>query len=174
MGNPRRLGNPEPPAALPYNRRLATTLLRAWTRQTIEKLGSAPLKPHLDRIARMTSKQDLPKVLAELHMVTADDGLFFGFDSDQDFSDATKVIAFASAGGIGLPDRDYYLKDDDKSKEIRAQYLAHVAKSFELIGDTREAAARNADTVMSYRNGAGESARSRALTGGTPITCFTS
>ena len=115
---------------------------------TIETLGSAPLKPHLDRIARMTSKQDLPKVLAELQMVTADDGLFFGFDSDQDFSDATKVIAFASAGGIGLPDRDYYLKDDDKSKEIRAQYLAHVTKSFELAGATRDVAARDADTVM--------------------------
>ena len=66
---------------------------------TIEKLGAAPLKPHLDRIAQMTSKQELPNVLGRLQMVTADDGLFFGFDSDQDFADATKVIAFASAGG---------------------------------------------------------------------------
>ena len=115
---------------------------------TIEKLGAAPLRPLLDLVAGMTSKRDLPKVLARLHLVTADDGLFFGFDSDQDFSDATKVIAFASAGGIGLPDRDYYLKDDDKSKEIRAQYVAHVAKSFELLGDTPAVAMRNADTVL--------------------------
>ncbi|MEO8187130.1 MAG: M13 family metallopeptidase [Burkholderiaceae bacterium] len=128
---------------------------------TIEKLGSTPLRLYLDRIARMTSKQDLPKVLAELQMVTADDGLFFGFDSDQDFSDATKVIAFASAGGIGLPDRDYYLKDDDKSKETRAQYVAHVTKSFELLGDTHEAAERNAGTVMSIETALAKATLSR-------------
>ena len=116
---------------------------------TIEKLGAAPLRPLLDLVMGMKSKRDLPQVLARLHLVTADDGLFFGFDSDQDFSDATKVIAFASAGGIGLPDRDYYLKDDDKSKEIRAQYVAHVAKSFELLGDATAVAMRNADTVLS-------------------------
>jgi putative endopeptidase len=114
----------------------------------IEKLGAAPLRQHLDRIAAMKSKQHLPEMLAQLQMATADDGLFFGFDADQDLADATKIIAFASAGGIGLPDRDYYLKDDDRSKEMRARYVAHVAKSFELIGDSPEAAARNAATVM--------------------------
>jgi endothelin-converting enzyme/putative endopeptidase len=114
----------------------------------IEKLGAAPLKPHLDRIVAMMSKQELPEVLARLHLIMDDGGLFFGFSSSQDYADSTQVIAFAVGGGLGLPDRDYYVKDDDKSKEIRAQYVAHVAKMFELTGDTPEAAARNADTVM--------------------------
>lgn len=114
----------------------------------IEKLGVAPLKPYLDRIVAINGKQDLPKALAYLHLMTADDGLFFGFGSNQDFADSTKVIAFAAGGGISLPDRDYYLKDDDKSKDIRAKYLAHVAKMFELIGDAPAAAASNAAKVM--------------------------
>lgn len=114
----------------------------------IEKLGAAPLESHLDRIAAMTGKQELPTVLARLHLTVDDGGLFFGFSSSQDYANSEQVIAFAVGGGLGLPDRDYYVKEDDKSKEIRAQYVAHVARMFELLGDLPDAAARNADTVM--------------------------
>ncbi len=114
----------------------------------VEKLGAAPLKPYLDRIEALKSRKELPALLGSLHLATADDGLFFGFGSDQDYSNSTQVIAFASSGGLGLPDRDYYLKDDDKSKEIRAKYLAHVAKMFELLGDAPDAAQANAQRVM--------------------------
>ncbi len=61
--------------------------------------------------------------------------LLFGFGSDQDFSDSNQVIAFAVAGGLGLPDRDYYTKTDAKSEEIRQKYLVHVQKMLELLGD---------------------------------------
>jgi endothelin-converting enzyme/putative endopeptidase len=115
---------------------------------TVEKLGAAPLKRYLDRIEGLKSKRELPALLGRLHLDTADEGLFFGFGSDQDFSNSSQVIAFAGAGGLGLPDRDYYLKDDDKSKEIRAQYLAHVAKMFELLGDAPERAKSEALKVM--------------------------
>src|SRR5205814_1137786 len=71
-----------------------------------------------------------------------------GFGSNQDFADSSSVIAFATGGGLGLPDRDYYIKDDDKSKDIRAKYLAHVARTFELLGDPPEAARTRADKVM--------------------------
>jgi endothelin-converting enzyme/putative endopeptidase len=50
--------------------------------------------------------------------------------SNQDFANSTDVIAFAAAGGLGLPDRDYYTKDDDRSKEIRNKYVAHVTRVF--------------------------------------------
>jgi endothelin-converting enzyme/putative endopeptidase len=114
----------------------------------IDARGIAPLVPYLDRIAAMKAKRDLPAILARLHLETGDGGLFFGFGSNQDYADSSKVIAFASAGGLGLPDRDYYVKDDEKSKEIRAQYLAHVSRMFELLGDSPDAAGRNAATVM--------------------------
>jgi endothelin-converting enzyme/putative endopeptidase len=114
----------------------------------VEKLGAAPLKPHFDRIASMASKKELPQVLALLQLATGSEKLFFGFGSNQDFADASQVIAFATSGGIGLPDRDYYLKDDEKSKEIRANYVAHVARTFQLLGDSPDVAARNAKKVM--------------------------
>jgi endothelin-converting enzyme/putative endopeptidase len=114
----------------------------------VEKSGGRPLKPTLDRILRMKSKRDLPAVLAGLHLATGGSGFFFVFASNQDFADSTSVIAFAGAGGLGLPDRDYYTKDDDKSQEIRARYAAHVGRMFELLGDSPEAARRQAGKVM--------------------------
>src|SRR5882762_4049758 len=93
----------------------------------VEKSGGRALKPYLDRIFRMKSKRDLAALLAQLHLATGGSGFFFVFGSNQDFADSTRVIAFAGAGGIGLPDRDFYTKDDDKSKELRARYAAHVA-----------------------------------------------
>jgi endothelin-converting enzyme/putative endopeptidase len=115
---------------------------------TVEKLGAAPLKRYVDRIEGLKSRKDLPALLGRLHLETSDEGLFFGFGSDQDFSNSSQVIAFAGAGGLGLPDRDYYLKDDDKSKGIRDKYLAHVTKMFGLLGDPSDAARRNAQKVM--------------------------
>ena len=101
----------------------------------VEKRGASPLQPYLAKINSMQSKADLPKVLGSLHLLTGDDGLFFSFSANQDFSNSSQVIAFAGSGGLGLPDRDYYLKDDDKSKTIRSQYVAHVTKMFVLLGD---------------------------------------
>ena len=59
-----------------------------------------------------------------------------------------QVVANADQGGLGLPDRDYYTKDDAKSEELRKQYVAHVQKMFELLGDKSDAAAAEAQTVM--------------------------
>jgi len=76
----------------------------------IEKLGSRPIQPYLAEIDGITSKQQLPALLADLHLRTEGSGIFFGFGARQDFDDSTQVIAFASAGGLGLPDRDYYTR----------------------------------------------------------------
>jgi len=114
----------------------------------VEKRGIEPLQPYLDRVDAMKSKGELAAVLAQLHLATGDAGLLFGFGSGQDFSDATRVIAFASAGGLGLPDRDYYVKDDARSKEMREKYVAHVARMFTLLGDTADRVRAEADTVM--------------------------
>jgi endothelin-converting enzyme/putative endopeptidase len=75
-------------------------------------------------------------------------GTLFTFRSNQDYKDSAQVIAEADQGGLGLPDRDYYLKDDPKSEELRKAYLAHVAKMLELLGDKPTEAATEAATVM--------------------------
>lgn len=114
----------------------------------VETLGAAPLKPYLDRIAAIASKAELPALLATLQQSSGGRGLYFDFAAEQDFADSSQVIAFADAGGLGLPDRDYYAKDDEKSKTLRTQYLAHVARMFELLGDAPKAAQAAAQQVL--------------------------
>jgi endothelin-converting enzyme/putative endopeptidase len=114
----------------------------------IAQRGAAPLQPWLAQIDAMRSKRELPRVLAALQLTLSSDDFFFGFTSNQDFGDSTRVIAFASGGGLGLPDRDYYLKTDARSKAIRAQYAAHLATMFGLIGESPQVAKRSAATVM--------------------------
>jgi endothelin-converting enzyme/putative endopeptidase len=106
------------------------------------------LQPYLDQVAALRSHRDLPRVLARLHLALADPGLFFAFSSGQDFAGSSQVIAFAVAGGLGLPDRDAYLKTDARSKEVRAKYVAHVANTFRLLGETPDQARRDAARVM--------------------------
>ena len=74
--------------------------------------------------------------------------MLFEFGSDQDFKNSNQVIAEADQGGLGLPDRDYYLKTDPKSEELRRAYVAHVQKMFELLGDKANLAATEAQAVM--------------------------
>ena len=118
----------------------------------VEKLGEAPLKGGLDAIAGLESKRELAPLLARLHLETGSSGFFFGLGSNQDFSDSSKVITFAGSGGLGLPDRDYYTKDDDRSRQMRAKYVAHVTRMMQLIGESPDAAAKSAATVMSIEN----------------------
>ena len=114
-----------------------------------QQLGARPMKPELDLIAGMKSKKDLPAVLAALQLNSGDDGLFFNFGSAQDYADSTRVIAFAMQGGLGMPDRDYYFKTDANSKMLREKYVAHVARMFQLMGDSEADAKAHAGTVMS-------------------------
>jgi putative endopeptidase len=112
----------------------------------IESAGTHPLQNELKTIDALQSKQELVKEVIHLHRTGV--GALFNFSSDQDFKDATQVIAEADQGGMALPDRDYYLKDDPKSAELRKQYVGHVQKMFQLLGDSPEKAAAEAKTVM--------------------------
>jgi len=114
----------------------------------INQLGAKPLQPYLDQIAAMRSMKDLPALLASLHLKLQSTGLFFSFGSNQDFENSQNVIAFAGAGGLGLPDRDYYTKTDDKSVDLRKRYVVHVQTMFELLGDKPEVAKTEAAKVM--------------------------
>jgi endothelin-converting enzyme/putative endopeptidase len=114
--------------------------------EAIEKKGLASIKPELDMIAALKSKSELPDFLAEMHK----NGFrsFFEFGSQPDFKNAQMMIAETDQSGLGLPERDYYFKDDAKSKELREKYVQHVANMFVLAGDSKEKAAAKAQAVM--------------------------
>jgi len=112
----------------------------------IEAAGTKPIDPELARIAGIKSAADLQAEAARLQKRYVN--ALFRFGANQDAKDSTKVIGGASQGGLGLPERDYYLKTDDKSKELRDSYVKHVAKMFGLLGDPAGKAAAEADTVM--------------------------
>jgi putative endopeptidase len=113
---------------------------------TIESARAKPLDTEFARIAAISDLPTFQAELARLH--TFGVNAVFGFGSDQDFKDSTQEIAEIDQGGLGLPDRDYYTRDDDKSKELRANYLAHITKMFQLLGDDRAKSAAEARTVL--------------------------
>ncbi len=112
--------------------------------KAIDAAGTVPLKAGLERIARMHSKRDIARLAASM----PNRGALFDFQSDQDFKNSTQVIAELDQDGLGLPDRDYYVKADQKSVELRQAYVAHVQKMFELLGDPPAVAATDAQAVM--------------------------
>jgi putative endopeptidase len=113
----------------------------------IEKLGLGALKPQLTALAQLKSSRELAPVVARMQLDLGG-AVFFGSSARQDPDNSEQQIAGVDQGGIGLPDRDYYTKDDAKSKETRERYLQHVQKIFELLGDKPAVAKENADTVM--------------------------
>jgi endothelin-converting enzyme/putative endopeptidase len=113
-----------------------------------DALGKTPIEPLLQEVASLTSIHQLPPLLARIHLSTYGNAFVFGFGSSQDYDDSSQMIASAEAGGLGLPDRDYYLKTDAKSEETRAKYLAHVQQMLQLLGDSRQLAANEARAVM--------------------------
>jgi putative endopeptidase len=112
----------------------------------INSRGITPLRPELDRIEALKSSAELPALLAHLHSLGVN--AFFSLGSSQDYADANSVISFYGAGGLGLPERDYYTRTDAKSKEQRQQYVAHVRKIFIFAGEPEAQAAKDADAVM--------------------------
>ncbi len=121
-----------------------------------------PLRPLLSRIDALKDRRELPALLAALHLATNNERVLFHFTSGQDMADSTRVIAFAYAGGLSLPDREYYFKADDKSRALRDQFIAHVARSFRgLLGDTPEAARTQARQVMALETALARASLSR-------------
>ncbi len=110
-------------------------------------------------IDALKAKQDLAAEAIRLHRQGIN--ALFNFSSGQDFKDSTQVIAQADQGGMSLPDRDYYLKDDPKSVELRKRYVEHVQKMFELLGDSPEKSATEAKAVMDIETGLAKGALDR-------------
>ena len=114
----------------------------------IDKAALDPIRADMSAIGKLKDAQALAPLLGRLHLQTRGRGLLFGFGTEQDPGDATQRIAAVRAGGLGLPDRDYYLKTDAASVALRAQYVEHTARNFRLMGETPEWAAESAAIVL--------------------------
>jgi putative endopeptidase len=112
----------------------------------IDAAGTKPIDPQLLRISQMKNVADLQAITARLQQQGF--SVLFRFTSNQDAKDSTQVIAWALQGGLGLPERDYYLRADEKSKKLRDDYAKHVGKMLELLGDSPKNATSEAGTVM--------------------------
>ncbi|MGA3212567.1 MAG: M13 family metallopeptidase, partial [Terriglobales bacterium] len=118
----------------------------------IDAAGIVPLQPNLKRIEDIKSLADMADFLAYFH--PKDLGIYFGqsalfsLTAEQDAKDSSQTIAALDQGGLGLPDRDYYLKNDARSEQMRKDYAAHVQRMFELLGDNKDLARENAQTVI--------------------------
>jgi putative endopeptidase len=123
----------------------------------IEAAGLKPLQPELNHIAAIKSKKEITLEIARLHHLfpgawegsdNQTNAPFFGFSGGQDYDDASKVVAQIDQGGLSLPNRDYYIKTDDKSVETLKKFRAHVQKMFVLAGEPETQAATDAGIVI--------------------------
>ena len=122
-----------------------------------DKLGTAPLKAELDRIAAMQSVADVPGVVA--HEMRLGVRALIGPGVYQDAKKSDQMALYLNQGGLGLPNRDYYFNTDSRTKNIRAEYLKHVANTFQLLGQDAATAATNATRVMALETTLAKSSR---------------
>ena len=127
----------------------------------IDKAALNPIRADMTAIGQVKDAQAVAPLLARLHLQGRGRGLLFGFGSEQDPGDATQRIAAVTAGGLGLPDRDYYLKTDAASVALRTQYVEHTARNFRLMGETPEWAAESAAIVLAIETDLAKASLSR-------------
>ncbi len=134
------------PGEDPVQKKLGTWYGACMDEAAIEKAGTKPLAPLLAAVNKVRDRKTLDAAVLALHQR----GIFplFDISSQQDFKDATLVIAGLDQDGLGLPDRDYYLDEDAKTKDIREFYRAHVERMLVLAGDKPAAAKKATDDVL--------------------------
>ena len=114
--------------------------------KAVDAKGLAPLKPELDRIAAAKDKGALIDEIAHLHLIGPNP--LFNFYSNSDLHNADQVIAYIGQGGLSLPDRDYYVKDDADKVEMRKHLVEYATEVFKLAGQTSQEASKSAQTVL--------------------------
>ena len=125
----------------------------------IDAAGLKPIESDFALIDAIRDRQSLDAEIARLQREGAT--VVFRFYSAQDYKDSSKVIGQASQGGLGMPDRDYYFRDDEKSKQLRVDYVEHVTKIFELAGDPPDKSVSEAKTVMSIETALAKPSKNR-------------
>ncbi len=114
--------------------------------KAIDAAGLKPLQPELNRIDALKDKKELPALLAHYQKISVN--AFFDLGSMQDFKDATKEIASVDQGGLGLPEKDYYLRNDPKSVQLRQEYQQHITNMLHLYGESTDKAMTDAKAIL--------------------------
>jgi endothelin-converting enzyme/putative endopeptidase len=139
----------------PGSQRLADFYGACMDDKAADSKGWAPIKPTLDKVAALSDLKSLAKLLADLHAQGIN--AYFAFGSQTDFEDARKDIAAVQQAGLGLPNRDFYVRESDKDENRRKEYVSHIARMFQLIGEPAETAQAKAETVMRIETGLAKS-----------------
>lgn len=147
------------PGADPDRRRIGLYYASCSDQAAIEKAGLEPLAPILAEIAAVEDAAGAMKVAGELQRANA--GPLFGLGVVPDFKDPGTNIAFMIQGGLGMPDRDYYVSDDPDKKRLLAAYRDHLERMFGLLGDDAETAAGNAGRVLEFETALARASRPR-------------
>ena len=142
-----------------YPQKLGDYYATCMDEQKAETASLAHLKEQLSSIEKIDDPPGLAKFIAHQHEWGG--SALFDFGVQQDFKDATQEIGVADQGGLGLPDRDYYLKTDKKSEEIRANYIKHVENMLVLAGESAAEAKRDANVVMTLETALAKASMSR-------------
>jgi predicted metalloendopeptidase len=131
----------------------------AMDEQAIEQAGIMPLTPELRRLDRIQTATDVQEALARLHRYRINAG--FRFVSEQDPKNTKMMIGAHAQGGLGLPDRDYYFREDEKTKTLRTQYAAHIARMFVLAGSPEGEAKEAAAAVLRLETALAKASKTR-------------
>src|SRR5436189_996218 len=147
------------PKLAPETQKVGDYYASGMDEKTIEAQRTKPLEEEFKRIDAIKDRADLLKAIAHLHTIGV--GAFFGFGAGQDAKDSSRDIAQAVQGGLGMPDRDYYTKQDADMKEKRQKYVEHVTKMLTLLGEPAEKAAEDAKKILALETKLAQASRTR-------------
>ncbi len=149
------------PKRTPIQQKVGDYYASCMDEKAVNAAGAKPLQPEFARINAIKTRTDLIAEVARLYKQGVN--VLFGFGAGPDLHNASMEIAHVSDGGFTLPDRDYYLKDDDKSKEIRQKYVAHIQKMLELAGDKPDATADEAKRILTVETTLAKASMDRVM-----------
>src|ERR687891_1388061 len=147
------------PKLAPETRKVGDYYASGMDEKAAEAARTTPLAEEFQKIDAMKDRQDVLKEIVHLHSIGIN--AFFNFGSGQDAKDSNHDIAQAVQGGLGMPDRDYYTKQDADMKQKREKYVAHVAKMLTLLGEPEPKAAEDAKKIMALETKLAEASRTR-------------
>ncbi|PYK48160.1 MAG: hypothetical protein DME20_09755 [Verrucomicrobia bacterium] len=150
---------PVDPKLAPETQKVGDYYASGMDEKTIEAMRTKPLQDEFNKIEMIKDRQDVLAEIAHLHTIGVN--AFFDFGAGQDAKDSTRDIAQAMQGGLGMPDRDYYTKQDADMKEKREKYVAHVAKMLTLLGEPADKASDDAKKILALETKLAEASRTR-------------
>jgi len=152
----------EDPKRSPVERQIGDFYYACMDEKAINTKGIQALKPELDRTAAIKNRDQLIERMAYIQLLTGPSPVF-NFSSSPDLHDASMVIADIDQGGIVMPDRDYYIKDDEKTKTVRQAYLTYLKKSLVLAGESEAQAAESAQTILNIETDLAKASMDRTV-----------